>query len=1278
MAEISKAKQQRAASPTKEIGSPFGGSEKGAVFGRDSLKSAVKSEVNIPALTPAKQVTEEPKEVKQEPKPVEKEMSPPPAVEPAKEKSPPPEITAKPSITSGTAAPKDKPSVPAKLTSPTASPAPAAGSVLARTKTWEKPTPAPSSPANTNAPGKFDFRSQLKSRAPPPDSSGSREPEFKNTLGMLKRTKTQNYVAPDTLKDNITRGKAGLNITGGVPERKRVDELKEQLNAQKAVIQARKESGELPARPQKPAKEVEVPEGLMRRKTLTSGGERPVLDGKKEETPEAVAALKGLMGKGKPGVSVKPVDKVETREVVKEKSPPPPVKEKRISAESSASIAARMKAEPTPAAAPSTSSSTKEESTTKPLEKSISAPLPSTSTTKVQPFSIKTAASSKLADRFNPALANMLARGPPGSGNASKTASPGDSPALSRTTTQDEVKPGPELEHKTKGRARGPKRRAKGGEKAAVEDPTPEPAKEDLKAEAVIKESKPAPLSVSKPSPAPAATTVSKPSVSTPAKHGRIPSVPLVRQKDVLSSTPSAEAEEMKQAPAVSNPTVATPTKHGRIPSVQLVRQKDVLGSSPSTSSSSKPADSRPQSLDTPTSKPKPITPSKSPQLASASSKSESEAKPPTTTPGRLPLREHQANLPAPKAAEPISPTKSRALPTPPTESPKKDTSKAAVGALFERRWQAGPPARKSADMVAATEEAETSAPAPAQQPLEVKIETPKKEAASKSAIGALFEQRFQSTPPSRSSNNSPTVATEDSIAPMSVRDSTALFARQESPGPFSSGRRSPIKLPTRNDEEKAMRDAGLMPPPDKSSTAGLGISAAPVAAPATIEVAVPRKSPLSPPLSVRASPVNGSHGLKTPAQSPKPPAPAESPIPHTSEATRLFGDFFDERPVAAKDEIDTISVLESSPLPTEKVTTMKKSIQEITNDGKLISVPSHQEHMLFDQSMYVCVHSFTTSKGVKSTEVYLWAGSDVSPAALEDAQLFTRRVARDNSGKLFVIPQGQETPNFLQALGGILITFKGSKSRNSIGVPPKFILCGRRHMGHVVFDEVDFTLHSFCSGFPYLISTSNRLYLWKGIGAHQEELSSARLITMDVSPTPDLTEIEEGKEPASFFALFPPLPKYPKNTIPRSADHWRLRPRHENYAVRLFRVDTVVQKSVSLQVSSFFSSVIKRRPSWSSFGASSSQPATPTALETPNTAASFAEPSPTNLEQPRTPLSATPTGSGTVTTKIVEVSPFGQADLKADGVFILDAFFEVYVYVFSPPSSSLYHHIQY
>lgn len=391
-------------------------------------------------------------------------------------------------------------------------------------------------------------------------------------------------------------------------------------------------------------------------------------------------------------------------------------------------------------------------------------------------------------------------------------------------------------------------------------------------------------------------------------------------------------------------------------------------------------------------------------------------------------------------------------------------------------------------------------------------------------------------------------------------------------------------------------------------------------------------------------------------------PVPPESPIPHTSEAHRMFADFFAETPVVVPDEdMDTISILDTYPVAVEKAKTIRKQVQEIMSDGRLSSVPSHQEHILFEASMYICTHVFDAN-GVRLTEVYHWIGSGVPQAAVEDTQLFARKLARDNEGMLLVIHQGEETPRFLEAIGGILIIFRGARSRTSLGAPNKFVLCGRRHMGHICFDEVDFSLLSLFSGFLYLISTNSKLYLWKGIGCHQEELSSARLITMDVSPMPDLTEIEEGREPISFFTLFPALPKYPKNTIPRSADHWRLKARCENYRCRLFRVEqtSTRERSASLQVSNFFSSVIARRPSWSSLTTSLPQRSPTEEREQPRT--------PTTPLAPRSPMAYRSNAGNAVPetfkTRIVEIAPFTQRDVDAEKIYVLDAFFEVYMYV--------------
>ncbi|TVY80794.1 hypothetical protein LSUE1_G004150 [Lachnellula suecica] len=120
-----------------------------------------------------------------------------------------------------------------------------------------------------DTPPKKDFRATLKSRQPLPDTSGKGEPEFKNVFGQLRRTKTQNYVAPDELKGNITRGKAALNITGGPKKTERVDEFKEAILKKKEDFKKSQIEGKGVTRSTSGAsQDSPLPEALARRKTL--------------------------------------------------------------------------------------------------------------------------------------------------------------------------------------------------------------------------------------------------------------------------------------------------------------------------------------------------------------------------------------------------------------------------------------------------------------------------------------------------------------------------------------------------------------------------------------------------------------------------------------------------------------------------------------------------------------------------------------------------------------------------------------------------------------------------------------------------------------------------------------------------------------------------------------------------------------------------------------------------------------------------------------------------
>jgi hypothetical protein len=179
---------------------------------------------------------------------------------------------------------------------------------------------------------------------------------------------------------------------------------------------------------------------------------------------------------------------------------------------------------------------------------------------------------------------------------------------------------------------------------------------------------------------------------------------------------------------------------------------------------------------------------------------------------------------------------------------------------------------------------------------------------------------------------------------------------------------------------------------------------------------------------------------------------------------------------------------------------------------------------------MYLSVHAMQTSDGSRTSEVYLWCGDEVPEAAIEDAQLFCRKIARDNGTKLSVVRQGKESSEFFQALGGIVIVRRNKTSA-------LYMLCGRRYLGHVAFDEVDLSASSLCSGLPFLISAKfGKLFLWKGAGSDQEDIGCARLIGMDLGLTGEIEEVSEGAEPASFWESFPSrTPRKP--SLPEGGD---------------------------------------------------------------------------------------------------------------------------------------------
>ncbi|KAJ5131306.1 Small GTPase superfamily ARF/SAR type [Penicillium bovifimosum] len=334
----------------------------------------------------------------------------------------------------------------------------------------------------------------------------------------------------------------------------------------------------------------------------------------------------------------------------------------------------------------------------------------------------------------------------------------------------------------------------------------------------------------------------------------------------------------------------------------------------------------------------------------------------------------------------------------------------------------------------------------------------------------------------------------------------------------------------------------------------------------------------------------------------------APSLVAQASEAREVIGGFFKSFP-DPRDRMDIDPGLMLMRQPDDvKIRTVRRQMWELTGDGRRQELPSHQEYILYQGSMYLCVHTYETERN-SATEVYLWRGDDVPDSSVDDEQPFARKVARENSCKLQIIRQGKEPTRFIQALGGILITRRGSNSRHNSSA--LYMLCGRKHLGEMAFDEVNYSLRNLCSGFPYVVSAPfGKLYLWKGKGSGPEETGAARLIGMDLGLTGEFEEVSEGEEPEDFFDVF----AGPKESAPHmSQDYWKLKPKYNHYRTRLLRVDHELNQPTRF---------------W-------------------------------NLRRP---------GSGSPVVKpndcVQEIEPFCYRDITDKDVYVLDTFFEIYVII--------------
>lgn len=921
-------------------------------------------------------------------------------------------------------------------------------------------------------PPKKDFRTSLRARGTTLGNADKNEPvnELANVFGKLRQARTQNYVAPDELKDNILRGKTNLNVTGGPRPWVKKDEFKDAILQKKADFNQAKQEGRAVATNVKPPEEKPLPEALARRATI-SRSKSSISHSRNSST-----------------------------------------------APSASESSAKAPESPAPLESPATTPrDVSEEEPTPKLEKTESIPASESSTEKSAPGRLPNKiGGGSLANRFNPALAGILARGPPGMGGAASKL-PGTSSGPGVSDAGNQPGPGPQLTHMTKNRARGPRKRI------------------------------PATASAIKP---PGASSVAVANAATS------PSVPDSKEsevkhveEEVLSSPqqPVAAAEEPSEE---AKPEPKLETRQASLISPKSFTQSPIT--SPLERFEGTMAEDTPRS-------------SGVISLVDSSKKRSSEQKP-MSTGSRIAL---------------VDSSKPKVTPSSPNKIHEQ------VAALAAKAQQ---PEQKKID--------EQPPRSPSPRKLNIKRMSQFLDDSNQAVSKTEPEVARSPSPVKRtvvaspSPQRGPDSEKVDSQSTVSVKNGAAIFGRSLTPArpqtkedtpapteaPFEKPVEKPVEKPTEVPAQKPVEEP-VQKPVEKLASKFIEKPSEPV------------EKPTPAPLNLRPRSPTKSASARTPviepsvAANPSPlTSPTRSPSKSGADVSAMLKDFFGNERPQREYHADTAAVLSNRAKEGVKVKTTKVQLFQITEQGKRVPVSSHYERVLFEREMYLCAHTFSNGGWRKVSELYFWVGDAVSPAAVEDAQLFVNREAKSLGGTLIHVRQGKEPAEFIQALGGIAIIRRGSS--NKYDSLASNMLCGRQYKGQIVFDEVDFNPQTLCSGFPYIITQSGKCYLWKGKGAGVDELSCARLIGMDSALMGELTEVEEGKEPDSFWDLFNGAKKM------SSADHWRLKPTYDKYCGRLFCSDAADPK------------------------------------------------------------------------QIIEIIPFSQTDLSASKIYVLDAFFEMYIIV--------------
>lgn len=169
-----------------------------------------------------------------------------------------------------------------------------------------------------------------------------------------------------------------------------------------------------------------------------------------------------------------------------------------------------------------------------------------------------------------------------------------------------------------------------------------------------------------------------------------------------------------------------------------------------------------------------------------------------------------------------------------------------------------------------------------------------------------------------------------------------------------------------------------------------------------------------------------------------------------------------------------------------------------IVSRVKHVSLPNTEENILYSGDMHAFLYMFNDEPGAAepSANKFLWVGRDCNLGEKDGMEFI--RLMGDQNADTHVIHQGQESPLFMRALGGVMVTRIGS--RRALDVAEDSLFCVRQCLGGISIDQVAFRKGEFCSGFSYVVKKDGDVYVWHGNGSLSEEIAAARRFAGDIS----------------------------------------------------------------------------------------------------------------------------------------------------------------------------------